>query len=98
MLRHKRSSSDLYGITTIKALNSSSAKDVNSSTYSMGLTSYEQKSTLSKKSNSNSTDNSSKKGDSQELIIDTYRLAKHFYESEDAKYFGKLKKFLRSDW
>lgn len=77
MLKHKRSSSDLYGITTIKALKTSSAKDVNSSTYAIGLTSYEQKSAISKKSNS--TDNSSKKGDAQELIIDTYKLAKHFY-------------------
>lgn len=96
MSRHRRANSDLYGLKSIKNSKSTSFRQAETVINNHNLSAYEPKSSNSKKSNCPETP--TKKTDPQQLILDTFKLLKHFYQNEDTDYYNRVKKYLNGEW
>lgn len=103
MARHQRANSDLAGLKTIKSLKDDRSRQLEEfGRVNRSFTNYEP---FTAKKKMNETRNPKKaigsplrKIQINQLVMDTQRLAKYFYENDSTGYYDRLKKYFKSEW
>lgn len=60
------------------------------------MSAYDTKTSQAKKPNCPETP--SKKVEAHEMILDTFKLVKHFYQTEETDYYARVKRYLHGEW